>query len=61
MKNTFSWDVTPLALVRADVSEERIVFIIRVKRVSKLGTLAVSHVPSSLTFPPWWWRLYVSS
>jgi hypothetical protein len=40
MKNTVSWDVS---LVISDVSEELIATIIRVKRISALGTaLAVT-------------------
>jgi hypothetical protein len=40
MKNAVFWDV---ALVRTDVSEERIVSIIRVTRICELGTtLAVN-------------------
>jgi hypothetical protein len=43
MKNAVFWDVTPLALVRTDVSEERIASIIRVTRIGELGTtLAVT-------------------
>jgi hypothetical protein len=38
----------PVALVRTDVLEERIAFIIRVTKIGELGTtLAVSVVPSS--------------
>jgi hypothetical protein len=51
MKNAILWDVT-VALVRTDVSEERIAFIIRVKRNIELGTLAVTrntvNIPSLL-------------
>jgi hypothetical protein len=43
MKNAVFWDVTPWDLVRTDVSEEQIVFIIRVKRIGEIGTtLAVT-------------------
>jgi hypothetical protein len=43
MTNAVFWDVTPYALVRTDVPEERIASIIRVKTVSELGTtLAVT-------------------
>jgi hypothetical protein len=42
MKNAVFWDVTPVALVRTDVSEERIASIIKVKRISKLGMLALT-------------------
>jgi hypothetical protein len=41
--NTVFWDVTPRgALVRADVSVELIVVIIRVEKIRELGTLAVA-------------------
>jgi hypothetical protein len=44
------WIRRLVALVRIDVSEERIAFIIRVKRIDELGTLAVTKVvASSLT------------
>jgi hypothetical protein len=43
MKNGVFWDVTPLALVRIDVSEELSAFFIRVTRIGELGTtLAVT-------------------
>jgi hypothetical protein len=43
MKNFVFWDLTPVALVKADVSKERIVSIIRVTRFGELGTtLAVT-------------------
>jgi hypothetical protein len=39
MKNGVFWDVTPrVALVRTDVSEELSASIIRVTRISELGT-----------------------
>jgi hypothetical protein len=44
-----------VALVRADVSEERILPIIRVERINELGaTIAVTTkvAPSSLNFSP---------
>jgi hypothetical protein len=45
MKNAGLWDMIRVALVRADVSGERIASIIRMKRISKLGTtLAVSRI-----------------
>jgi hypothetical protein len=34
--------LAPVALVKTDVSEERIASIIRVERISELGTLAVT-------------------
>jgi hypothetical protein len=37
MKNAVFSDVTPCALLRTDVSEERIASIIRVERISELG------------------------
>jgi hypothetical protein len=39
-----------VAVVRADVSEERIAFIIRMTRIGELGTVAVCVVPSSPIF-----------
>jgi hypothetical protein len=42
-----------VALVRTDVSEERIVSIIRMTRIGELGTLARRFLS------PWWWRRYV--
>jgi hypothetical protein len=43
MKNAVFWDVTPVALVRTDVLEERSASIIRVTLIGELGTtLAVS-------------------
>jgi hypothetical protein len=43
MKNAVFWDVTPCALVRADVSEEHIASIFWVRIISELGTtLAVT-------------------
>jgi hypothetical protein len=44
MKNAIFWDVTPVAFVRTDVSEEHSASIIRVTRIGELGTtLAVSR------------------
>jgi hypothetical protein len=37
MKNAVFWDVTPLALVKTDVSEDRIASIIKVTRINELG------------------------
>jgi hypothetical protein len=43
MKNGVFWDVTPLALVRTEVSEELTASIIRVTIIGELGTtLAVT-------------------
>jgi hypothetical protein len=43
MKNVVFWMLRSVALVRFDVSEERITSIIRVNRIRKLGkTLAIS-------------------
>jgi hypothetical protein len=39
-----------MAVVRTDVSEERIASIIRVKRISELGTLAVTSNRSVASF-----------
>jgi hypothetical protein len=38
MKNAVYWDVTPVALIRTDVSKEYIASIIRVERITELGT-----------------------
>jgi hypothetical protein len=39
MNNVIFWDVTAcVALARGEISEERITFIIRVKRICELGT-----------------------
>jgi hypothetical protein len=38
MKNAVFWDVTHVAPVRTDVLEENIASIIRVERISELGT-----------------------
>jgi hypothetical protein len=38
MKNVIFWDLMPWALVRTNVSEERIASIIKVERISELGT-----------------------
>jgi hypothetical protein len=38
MKNGVFWDVTPVALVRTDVSEELSAFFIRVTRIVELRT-----------------------
>jgi hypothetical protein len=38
MKNAAFWDICRVALVRTDVSEERIASIIRLIRISELGT-----------------------
>jgi hypothetical protein len=40
-KNAIFWDVTPCALLRNDVSEERIAFIINVTRIGEQGTTLV--------------------
>jgi hypothetical protein len=46
MKDALFWD---MALVRTDVLEERITSIIRMRRISKLGTvLAVSSIQSTV-------------
>jgi hypothetical protein len=42
MKKVVFWDVTRMVLVRTDVSEERIVSIIRAERIRELGTSAVT-------------------
>jgi hypothetical protein len=42
MKNTVFWDVSRVAHVRTDFSEELSAPIIRVTRISELGTLAVT-------------------
>jgi hypothetical protein len=43
VKNAVFWDVTLWGFVRTDVSEERIASIIRVERISEIGTkLAVT-------------------
>jgi hypothetical protein len=39
MKNAVFLDVRRVALVRTDVSEERIAFIVRVTRINELGTM----------------------
>jgi hypothetical protein len=39
MKNGVFWDVTRVALVRTDISEELSASFIRVTRIGKLGTL----------------------
>jgi hypothetical protein len=38
MKNVVIWDIRLVAVVKRDVSEERITTIIRVTRIGKLGT-----------------------
>jgi hypothetical protein len=43
MKHGVFWDVTPVALVRADVSEELSVSIIRMTRIGELATLAKKY------------------
>jgi hypothetical protein len=49
MKNAVFWDVTPCGSVRTDVSEECIVFIIRVTGIGELGaTLVVTGNRSTL-------------
>jgi hypothetical protein len=45
MKNAVFWYVTPFDSVKTDVSEERIAFIMIMKRISELRTtLAVTSV-----------------
>jgi hypothetical protein len=39
MKNAFFWVVTPWALVRTNVSEKCVASIMRVERISELGTM----------------------
>jgi hypothetical protein len=39
LKNAVSWDFTQCGFVRTDVSEERIVPVIRVTRIDELGTV----------------------
>jgi hypothetical protein len=43
MKNGVFWDVTPLALVRTDVSEELNASFIKVTRIGELGTIDSCH------------------
>jgi hypothetical protein len=44
MKNAVFWDMTPVALVRIDISADLIVSIIKVKRISELSiTSAVTN------------------
>jgi hypothetical protein len=38
MKDSVFWDVHRVAVVRTDIWEEYIAFIIRAKRISELGT-----------------------
>jgi hypothetical protein len=47
VKNAVYWDIT-LSLVRTDVSEESLAFIIRVTRIDELGTTAVTSNRSTL-------------
>jgi hypothetical protein len=42
-KNTVFWDVTPCDSLRRDVSEERFVPIIKVKRMREIGMLAATR------------------
>jgi hypothetical protein len=42
MKNGIFWDVTPVVLVKTNVSEELSSSIIRVTRIGELGTLAIT-------------------
>jgi hypothetical protein len=42
MKNTIFVMLRSVALVRTDVSEDRIASIIRITRIGELGTLAVT-------------------
>jgi hypothetical protein len=42
MKNCVFWDVTPVGLVRTDVSKELSASFIRVTRIGELETLAVT-------------------
>jgi hypothetical protein len=59
---TPSGKVGLVALVRTNVSEERITSIVRVTTVVKLATLAVTSNRGTLrrsTLSPWWWRWYV--
>jgi hypothetical protein len=44
MTNAVFWDVTPCGFLRTDVSEERIASIIRVERISELGTALAVHI-----------------
>jgi hypothetical protein len=39
MKNAVFWDIRHVALVRTDVSNERITYIIKVTRMNELGTM----------------------
>jgi hypothetical protein len=43
MKNAVFWDVTPCGSCKIEVSEKCVAFIIRVERISVLGTLAVTN------------------
>jgi hypothetical protein len=42
MKNAVFWDVSHVALVRTNVSEEHVASIISVTRIGELRTLAVT-------------------
>jgi hypothetical protein len=42
MKNAVFWDVTRVAFVRTDISEEGIAFIIKVTTIGELETSAVT-------------------
>jgi hypothetical protein len=51
VKNAVFWDLCRVALVRTDVSEERIASIIRVTRIGELGTtLPVTSNRSTLRY-----------
>jgi hypothetical protein len=44
MKNAVFWDVTLMALVTTNFSEEYIAFIIRVTRIGELGTTEITLI-----------------
>jgi hypothetical protein len=50
MRNAVFWHLGSVALVKADVSEERSTSFIRVTRIGELGTLAVTS--NRHTLPP---------
>jgi hypothetical protein len=53
MKNGAFWDVTPVALVRTDVSEEFSASIVRATRIGELVTLAVTSNTSISSQRAW--------
>jgi hypothetical protein len=48
-----------VAILRTDISKERIASMIRAKKIYEPGKTLVANVVPSWFFSPWWWKRYI--